>query len=247
MTAGKPVLAGFLHFRATGQIVPIGIEPRELGERGPSLAVREGVATVPNPERLASLAIQSFAANTSWVRRRMRIGFLAAAPVDGQELPYCGGELTLRYLSAGPGTRPKAQRTGDVLEVTLPPVEGLVARHTAIKRVISAWYRAEATRLLPPAVDRLAQETGLRPSRVLIRTQYSQLGSCATDGTIRLSWRLAMLPPESAEFVIIHELVHLEHRNHGPGFWGAFDALAPGARARTKQLVELARSLPVFR
>ena len=96
MTAGKPVLGGFLHFRATGQIVPIGIEPRELGEHGPSLAARERVATVPAPERLAGLAIQSFAANTSWVRRRMRIGFLAAAPVDGQELPYCGGELTLR-------------------------------------------------------------------------------------------------------------------------------------------------------
>ena len=247
MTAGKPAIVGFLHFQRTGEILPVVLESEGDSEGGASLTLRDGVFTLRAPGRLAAAYLQSLPRNPSWTRQGMRVRLLAAAPGDGSQLPYRGEVLTLRYVTAKPGMRPKVRRIGETLEVALPPLEGTVACHSARKQVIAAWYRAEAANLLLPGAARLAEQTGLRPSQVLVRTQYSRWGSCTADGTIRLSSRLVMLPPRWAEFVIIHELVHLEHRNHGPGFWGAFDAIVPGARAHAKQFTELSRGLPDLR
>ena len=79
-------------------------------------------------------------------------------------------------------------------------------------------------------------------TRVLVRDQRRRWGSCATDGTIRLNWRLIMLEPDLADYVICHELVHLRHRHHQASFWAEVAALIADHRERRKRLNVVAAS-----
>lgn len=64
-----------------------------------------------------------------------------------------------------------------------------------------------------------AQRLGVQPTSLRIADQRTLWGSCGRNGTISLNWRLVLAPPEVFRYVVIHELAHLTHRNHGQRFW----------------------------
>ena len=64
-------------------------------------------------------------------------------------------------------------------------------------------------------------------SKVSFKDAKSRWGSCSSNGAIMLNWRLIMAPPSVYNYVIIHELSHLIHMNHGPQFWKLVYKLHP--------------------
>jgi len=64
-----------------------------------------------------------------------------------------------------------------------------------------------------------AERTALRPSRIGVKAQRSRWGSCTSKRHIYLNWRLIQAPQDVIDYVIVHELAHLAHMNHGPEFW----------------------------
>ena len=75
--------------------------------------------------------------------------------------------------------------------------------------------QAEGRRLL----DEEAARLGVRYTRLTVRDPRSRWGSCGADGSIMLSLRLLLAPPEVFRYVAVHELCHLRWRGHGPRFW----------------------------
>jgi len=66
-----------------------------------------------------------------------------------------------------------------------------------------------------------------------VTDQNTQLGSCTSlDGTIRLSHRLAKMPPFVRDYVLMHELAHLLEPNHSPRFWELVNRFPRAERAR---------------
>lgn len=66
-----------------------------------------------------------------------------------------------------------------------------------------------------------------------VTNQNSRWGSCTVgEGTIRLSHRLQGMPDWVVDYVIIHELAHLLHSNHGAGFWALVNRYPKTERAR---------------
>ena len=99
-------------------------------------------------------------------------------------------------------------------------------RYESIRRAVVGWYRDRAAERLPNVVERWWPQLGRGGvSQILIRDQRQRWGSCAPDGTLRINWRAMMLKPALIEYVVVHELAHLTHRNPldgllGPGFQG---------------------------
>lgn len=83
---------------------------------------------------------------------------------------------------------------------------------------------------LPPRVLELAALHEARVRRVTIRDQRSRWGSCSVRGTISLNWRLIQVPPEVADYIILHELAHLRHMNHSKAFWLEVERICPRYR-----------------
>ena len=76
-----------------------------------------------------------------------------------------------------------------------------------------------------------------------LRSMRTRWGSCSSRGYITLNTRLVDYGPESLDYVILHELCHVAHPNHGPGFYRLFDSVCPRHREYRKRLTALARGM----
>ncbi|MDO9508912.1 MAG: SprT family zinc-dependent metalloprotease [Thermovirgaceae bacterium] len=96
--------------------------------------------------------------------------------------------------------------------------------------------RALAEDHLVPWAWKVANETGLRPERFSIRNQKSLWGSCSSKNRINLNQKLLFLEPHLVRYVVLHELCHLEHRNHSARFWTSLRDLDPFCCAHRREL-----------
>jgi predicted metal-dependent hydrolase len=72
--------------------------------------------------------------------------------------------------------------------------------------------------------------------RVFIKNSKSRWGSCSSAGNLNFNYKLLFLPPEVADYVVVHELCHLRHFNHGPEFWALVAQVLPNHKELRKAL-----------
>jgi len=99
--------------------------------------------------------------------------------------------------------------------------------------------RAEAKAYLPHRLDQLAHQYGFTYKKVFIKNNLTNWGSCSSKGNINLNLQLMRLPAELQDFVMLHELCHLAHPNHGKEFHSLLNSLCHG---REKELHALLRT-----
>ena len=158
--------------------------------------------------------------------------------VSGETLPYLGKNV--RMLVKAKDVRSVEVRFDHWnLQITVPQGLAEDVRSERIRKAIVAWYRHRAElrvkRCLQQWWPRLG--AGALPA-ILIRDQRQRWGSCAPDGTLRFNWRVAMLKPDLAEYVVIHELTHLKVRHHSAEFWDLLSKTTPDAQQRRRRLRE---------
>ncbi len=78
--------------------------------------------------------------------------------------------------------------------------------------------RRQARRELPARLAELASRYGFRYNRVAIKHNASNWGSCSTMGNINLNLNIVRLPKVLQDYVLLHELCHLRHHDHGHAF-----------------------------
>ena len=171
----------------------------------------------------------------------------------GALLPYLGQNLELAIqphpAGAAAAAKPSLTRQGNQLLFQFPgglPGDGAnAAALDLLPDTLIDWYRARAEEQIRPAVARWWDALGRGDApKVRIRTQRRRWGSCAHDGTMRFSWRLAMVDPSLTEYVVVHELAHLTHMNHSPRFWQLVTQHLPDAQERRRRLRAVERELP---
>jgi predicted metal-dependent hydrolase len=77
-------------------------------------------------------------------------------------------------------------------------------------------------------------------SRAVFRCQKTRWGSCSVRNNINLNIKIAMLPEHLQDYVLLHELVHTKHKNHGRKFWAEMDRLVGDARKLRKEIRSVA-------
>ncbi|MFZ5940471.1 MAG: M48 family metallopeptidase [Bacteroidota bacterium] len=90
--------------------------------------------------------------------------------------------------------------------------------------------------VLPDRVKELAERHGLAYTQVRVRKMKSRWGSCSAANVINLSSTLMLLPAHLCDYVILHELAHTIHRNHGEKFWKLLDSLAGDSLVLRREL-----------
>jgi hypothetical protein len=78
--------------------------------------------------------------------------------------------------------------------------------------------RRQAKALLPGRLAELAARYGFTYNRVTIKHNATNWGSCSTKGNINLNLNIVRLPKVLQDYVLLHELCHLRHPDHGHGF-----------------------------
>ncbi|MFH1188390.1 MAG: SprT family zinc-dependent metalloprotease [bacterium] len=80
-------------------------------------------------------------------------------------------------------------------------------------------YKEEARGFIKERIEQLNTQYGFSYRRIAIRNQKSRWGSCSEDGNLNFNYRLLFLPSHLADYVIVHELCHLQEFNHSKKFW----------------------------
>lgn len=77
-----------------------------------------------------------------------------------------------------------------------------------------------------------------RLSKVFIKENITNFGSCSSKGNINISFRVLFAPIEVLDYVIIHELAHLKEHNHSKAFWALVEKIVPNYKTHRKWLRE---------
>ena len=108
------------------------------------------------------------------------------------------------------------------------------------RRLLDAWYRAQAWELFPrllrellPAVQALGPA---KPTQLKLRSMKSRWGSCSRAGVISLNTQLIKAPQECIEYVVAHELCHLLRHAHDKRYYALLEAVMPDWRRRRERL-----------
>jgi predicted metal-dependent hydrolase len=193
----------------------------------------DGVEVVV-PDRFPLREVEPFVEQKRpWIERTLRR--MAESQVelprprleDDGEVPYLGQRLRLRVRVEPGRKRPHVARRGGALHVAVarPGREALVG---ALER----WYRRQARLEVGARLDLATARARLSYASLQIRGQRSRWASCSSSGSMSFNWRLLLAPPEILDYVVEHEVAHLEVPDHSRRFWDLVALRAPEWRER---------------
>jgi len=160
-----------------------------------------------------------------WIERRLaeleRVR--AAVAARGDTVPYLGQNL--RVVDE-PG-RTRVHRRGDELLVPAG-----ATRLAAIERFYRRCAHAEVTARL----DAACAAVGASYSHLSIRSQKTRWASCSRSGAMSFNWRLLLAPEPVLDYVVWHEVCHLEIMDHSPRFWRLLATRCPDYRQHLRWL-----------
>ena len=172
-------------------------------------------------EREAAAAVREL---RPWIERRFAELDRARRAVAerGATVPYLGRPLRLVPEPA----RARVHRRGEVLLV--PPGD----HRPALER----WYRRAARQEIAPRLDRATTQAGTPYTALTIRGQKTRWASCSRSGAMSFNWRLLLAPEPILDYVIWHEVCHLEIMDHSASFWSLLASHCPDYREQKRWL-----------
>lgn len=99
-----------------------------------------------------------------------------------------------------------------------------------------ARLKASALLFVQRRISELNTHYGFSFNRLTIRNQRSRWGSCSSKGNLNFSYRVVLLPPHFADYIIVHELCHLREHNHSQRFWDLVAETIPDYQSLRRQL-----------
>lgn len=151
---------------------------------------------------------------------------------DGELHLLLGRKLILRIIESDPIF---VRLSDNYLEVGVKVKEDAVR----IKSILEKWYRKKAQEIFSSRLMQILdkhQQYGFHPTGYKVRTLKSRWGSCNSKGKITLNAHLVKLDESYIDYVIIHELCHLKHHNHGKEFYKLLAELVPDYKFIRKEL-----------
>jgi predicted metal-dependent hydrolase len=101
---------------------------------------------------------------------------------------------------------------------------------------VELFYKKKALEIIPSLVQHHSNRMQLFPKALKFRKNKSRWGSCSVHNVINLNILLMKFPQEVIEYVIIHELAHIQHKNHSKAFWSCVESYCSNYKVLNKQL-----------
>jgi predicted metal-dependent hydrolase len=159
-----------------------------------------------------------------WIERRVAEleRTQAAIAARGDTVPYLDESLRLVRQRG----RTRVHRSGN--ELLVPDGDARPA--------IERWYRRAARNEIAPRLDRATAALGRPYHSLTIRAQRTRWASCSPAGAMSFNWRLLLAPEPVLDYVVWHEVCHLQVMDHSPRFWALLARYCPDYRERSRWL-----------
>ncbi len=203
-----------------------------------------GRVIVRAPKRTQKKTIDQFVeAKSGWITQaKARMVKISAADRtqqyhDGARILYLGHFYNLELVDKVKGGLSYNTANGFSLQKD---------RLDDASRLLKKFYQDETRRLASVYIDQYAPKWRLTVNTLRITSAKTRWGSCSGKNGLNFSCRLAMVPLESFEYVVVHELAHVRHHNHSAAFWSFVAQMMPDFQHRREWLKQNGLKLPIL-
>jgi hypothetical protein len=197
---------------------------------------RDGSVIVRAPLRTAQTAIDCFVQEKqSWIQEKSA----QMAQYDSERKEFqvsAGSRLALLGCEYPVALADQVSFDGAGFYITDEPYETL-------KPKLIQLYKSLAEQIIPERVGYFSKRTGWAPSGVRIGSANTAWGSCSGKNKLNFTWKLVLAAPEEIDYVIVHELAHLQEHNHSKRFWKLVESVLPDYQARRSKLKLVGKKL----
>jgi predicted metal-dependent hydrolase len=156
--------------------------------------------------------------------------------LEGTLIPYLGHQWPL-ILVATKLKRVKIEFNNH-FKVHVPVLLASDELESAIRQALIKWMKMSARNQVEIMVTKYQEKHQLKPKSIRIKSQKSRWGSCGIHDDININWALILAAPEILEYVVVHELCHIRHRNHSANFWALVAEYLPDYKQYRRWLRE---------
>ncbi len=189
-----------------------------------------------------SWAHDFIASKKSWVQKKLtqQQGHIQRVPSIelGSQILFLGTWRTLQYQQSSRG----------VLQVEAKEIIFLFAKEPTQAQILAtlqAYFKWQAKELLVSKTFDIAQQINQQDAlqKVMFRRTKSKWGHCTSTGSIQYNWLIMGAPMAVIEYLICHEVCHLQELNHSKKFWALVESQCPDYKAQRQWLKDYAMEL----
>ncbi len=155
---------------------------------------------------------------------------------DGEIYLYLGREYPLKIVALDSIKKPYTSLSESELKVTIPGKNYDGLSSLLVKEAIWDFYIQRAEEEVGRIIKDYSKKLEISPPAFKVKFQKRRWGSCSASNVIRINFQLIMAPHEQLEYVVVHELCHIKHKNHSARFWRLVDKLMPDYEIHRKNL-----------
>ena len=137
--------------------------------------------------------------------------------ISGQSFMYLGRSYSLKLI--------------DKLDKPLILKEGrfylLKSEKEKAKEHFIKFYKENGKAKIQNRIEEFKKKIDVNPQRVRIIELQNRWASCTSDGNLNFHWKCIMAPYAVLDYIVVHELIHLIHKNHTQEFWNEVDKIIP--------------------
>ncbi len=196
---------------------------------------RDGSVTVQAPASIDRSKLERIVrSRAEWIHKklaekeRLRATWRPKEYVSGEGFAYLGRHYRLRFVDPDSDGQPPLRLVGGWFELNREERE-------RSDELFAQWYAKRGRSWLGARVRTWMSRAGVAPTKVDVRDLGYRWGSCGVR-SLNFHWRVMTLPPSAIDYVIAHELVHVEEQRHSREFWRRLARLMPDYDARREWL-----------
>ncbi|MBU3196397.1 M48 family metallopeptidase [Clostridium algidicarnis] len=151
--------------------------------------------------------------------------------VNGEKLLYLGREYNLIIYEDYLRKKPEVYIEEGCIVVNFKE-----NNKDDIKRSLELWYRKEALNYILGSIKQYESILNKRPKDIVVKEQKKRWGSCTYDNRLLFNWRCVMARPQAMDYIILHEMCHIVHKDHSKNFWNLVESIMPSYKEEKQWL-----------
>lgn len=203
----------------------------------------EGTILVSAPYIVPEFMIRHFLKQKeSWLLKRIHLRQTATAAglqlsyKSGDVIPFFDSSHVLTVTRSEQAERPRLYFLQNTFQAIIPVHFSEDQEHQAVKEQLHSWYLHNTLPVLEKRVEYYAGIVGVEYKDIRVKDVTSHWGSCSSNRNLNFNYRIAMLPVDISDYIIVHELCHIKEMNHSPRFWALVGQVIPHYKQLRTQL-----------
>lgn len=134
--------------------------------------------------------------------------------IDGEVYLYLGNEYILELFCDENIKRPRIELNENTIKISYKEIGSDV-----VKFILEMWYRERTLEIVTNRVANYNKFFNTSPKELKVKEQRRRWASCTYDNRILFNWRISMAPIEVIDYIVVHEMCHMDFKDHSKNFW----------------------------